>query len=316
MKRETVIKEKDESVRRASMGEGMYKGFGKDDLPKPEPPLTKNQFKTLTGQLKLSSELIKVDGLEHLGAIHDVEVNPKTKHLRFYGDRFMATVDTEENPPNIVGMKEISDLIVKCVFHGDLEVVFCCGKEPQILKEGNPLLVIENKYLQSTGHNVKTTNEFLYFKENDSNLVRVKFAGLVDAIAAKESKIKADLVKPDVVAYGCRDNKVWYMNKKGEIRGSVQAMLRLGPNILIDSSSDILSLGENMLVIWHSAMSKKNNYVLFTPSLQALSCLSVPVQEGKLLANEQPIDSCMLWNLSASEFIMFWHAGHESESIF
>jgi hypothetical protein len=72
-------------------------------------PMSHAQFKDLIGKVKVKSDLLVIDGLEHLGVIHDMIQTDQPQIYRFFGDRYIAKVSFETILPAILDMKEITE---------------------------------------------------------------------------------------------------------------------------------------------------------------------------------------------------------------
>lgn len=72
-------------------------------------PMTHGQFKEVIGKVKVKPEPLVINGIEHLGIIHDLLQTDDPRIFRFFGDRYIATVSFEHSPPIVLGMKEIPD---------------------------------------------------------------------------------------------------------------------------------------------------------------------------------------------------------------
>lgn len=238
------------------------------------PPLKKDQFKGITANAKIKANLLVVEGVVHLGKIHDALPIPNSTDVRFCGDRYMATVNLEGNPPSIVEFKEVSVPVIKCFFYQDYELHFNLGKEPTMVKEGKPLVTFDHKLFEDNGRGIILTGDMLYFRENGRDLVRVNLMKAKELVASGGGTLKGDVIYNDVESFYAEGSRVYVMNRKGEVRGVVQAMIRLGPSVNIDSTSAIVPIGENLIAIWHSALSKRNNFVMFNRQLQTYNSLT------------------------------------------
>lgn len=71
-------------------------------------PLSKSQFKDLIGKARIKTEALSIDGIEHLGVIHDISLTREPRVYRFCGDRYTARVLLQSGSPSLLDMKEIS----------------------------------------------------------------------------------------------------------------------------------------------------------------------------------------------------------------
>lgn len=101
-------------------------------------------------------------------------------------------------------------------------------------------------------------------------------------IFKKETIIPIQELSKEVECYYAQGPSYWILNKNGEIRsyGPLTAIMKLGPNIEISSTSILVPLGLNLLVCWYSLKAQKNHFVLFSKQMEYFSSLSVDVNES------------------------------------
>jgi hypothetical protein len=244
------------------------------------PPLKKDQFKGIMATAKVKALSLVVEGVVHLGKIHDALPIPNSSYVRFCGDRYMATVNLDTACPSIVEFKEVAVPVIKCFFYQDYELHFTLGKEPTMQKEGKPVVTLDHKLFEDNCRGILQTGDMLYFRENGKDLVRVNLLKAKELASQGGGNLKGDTIYTDVESFFADGTKVYVMNRKGEVRGVVQAMIRLGPSVMIDSTSAIVPIGDNLLAIWHSSLSKRNNFVLFNRQLQTYNSLTGNVAES------------------------------------
>lgn len=87
-----------------------------NEMPK-KLPLSHTKFKELIGKVKVKPELLEINGIEHIGTIHDICQTENPRIFRFFGDRYISTVTFELSPPTLLDMKEIPDRIVSLRSH-------------------------------------------------------------------------------------------------------------------------------------------------------------------------------------------------------
>lgn len=81
--------------------------LGTPEMPK-RLPLTKTEFKTNISKIKIKSEPMVIDGIEHLGIIHDISLTREPRVYRFCGDRYMARIHLSPGSYSLLDMKEVT----------------------------------------------------------------------------------------------------------------------------------------------------------------------------------------------------------------
>lgn len=81
------------------------------EMPK-KLPLSKTQFKDQITKIKVKSEPMIIDGIEHLGIIHDVSLTREPRVYRFCGDRYTARVHLSPECFSLLDMKEVTQRIL------------------------------------------------------------------------------------------------------------------------------------------------------------------------------------------------------------
>lgn len=155
------------------------------------------------------------------------------------------------------------------------------GKHPLVLKNGEEALNLSAVFWQNTCEGVTLTGHHLYFKDNAKSLVRVEIAAVREAIEKKEKTVQVKELSKEAESYYAQGPSYWIMNKEGEIKsfGPVTAIMRLGPTVKVTSTSVMVPLGLNLLACWHSLVSKKNHFVLFSKQMEFFSCMSIQVPD-------------------------------------
>ena len=285
--REDKLKEKQEQLKKATEKQ-------KAEASKPQQPIKNSapidvsaqnleHFKKEIKQIQIESTIVNIDGIQQLGQVHDVEINPATKNPKFFGEKYTAVANMVADPPKLLELTEIPVPLLKCVYKKDYEIHFKVGLAPEVYQNGKLVLKIANVFDDVSGKRVSSTNQALYFREQGASLVRVTFQKIEESMGGADSTIKADVVAKEVDSYLARELRVWYLSKNGEIKSNaVGACLRLGNTKSMDSNSGIFNVGENLLAIWHSYANKKNYFVLFAPNLQSLHCMSSYVNDGRI----------------------------------
>lgn len=81
------------------------------EMPK-KLPLSKSQFKDQITRIKIKTEPMIIDGIEHLGIIHDVSLTREPRVYRFCGDRYTARVHLSPECFSLLDMKEVTQRIL------------------------------------------------------------------------------------------------------------------------------------------------------------------------------------------------------------
>ena len=71
-------------------------------------PLSRSQFKDQITKVRIKSEPMIIDGIEHLGIIHDVSLTREPRVYRFCGDRYTARVHLSPECFSLLDMKEVT----------------------------------------------------------------------------------------------------------------------------------------------------------------------------------------------------------------
>jgi hypothetical protein len=161
--------------------------------------------------------------------------------------------------------------------------MFCSGQNPEVFKGNESVAKLDIIFWQTTCEGFTNTGHHLYFKDTATSLVRMTFVTLREKLAAGEGTIPVQELSKEVESYYAQGPSFWILNKDGEIKsyGPLTAVMRLGPNIQISSTSVMVPLGLNLLVSWHSLKSNKNHFVLISKQMEYFSSLSTDVKESK-----------------------------------
>lgn len=158
------------------------------------------------------------------------------------------------------------------------------GKSPVVWKENKEVLKISSIFWQNSCEGVTLTGNHLYYKDTATSLVKVELTAVREHIQKGQDIIQAKEISKEVESYYAQGPSYWLLNKDGEIKsfGPVTAIMRLGPAVKITSTSVLVPLGLNLLACWHSLVSKKNHFVLFSKQMEFFSCMSIQVPDCKL----------------------------------
>lgn len=70
-------------------------------------PMSKSQFKDLIGNFKLKSDPLLIEGVQHLGVIHDLCPSGDPRVYRLCGDRYIGRIHLGEDVASLLDLKEI-----------------------------------------------------------------------------------------------------------------------------------------------------------------------------------------------------------------
>lgn len=254
-------------------------------------PITKTQFKDYLSKMKVRADPLKIEGIEHLGIIHDICQTRDPQIFKFCGDRYTARIQLNSEGSTLLDLKEVEqrsiltyEAILKYLYYGEYEMIFCSGKNPEFIKGNETVGKLNITFWQTTSELFTNTGYYLYFKDTATSLVRVSQVDMMNKLKAGEKMVPVQELAKNVECYYAQGPSYWILNKEGEIRsyGPLTAIMRLGPTIQITSTSAMVPLGLNLLVCWHSLKANKNHFVLFSKQMEYFSSLSTDVKEGKL----------------------------------
>lgn len=155
-----------------------------------------------------------------------------------------------------------------------------------MFRDGESVANLDVIFWQTNCEGFNPTGAYLYFKDTATTLVRLSFDDLQKKVEGGEKLISVERLSKDAESFYAKDPSYWILNKQGHVRsfGPLNARLKLGPTVQINSTSTLVPLGLNLLVCWHSLSSNKNHFVLFSKQMEYLSSLStaVPVSSADL----------------------------------
>lgn len=183
---------------------------------------------------------------------------------------------------------------MKIVCYEDYEIRFFSGIMPEVFKGNDMVAQLDTVFWMTSCEGFSLTAYYLYFKDTATSLVRLSFKDLTSAIEEGQKMIKIEEIARDVEAYYAQGPSYWLLNKQGEIKsyGPLSAVIKLGPNIEVTSTSILAPLGLNLLVGWHSFKANKNHFVLFSKQMEYFSSMSIEVKEGSRISLSAENRSC------------------------
>lgn len=173
---------------------------------------------------------------------------------------------------------------MKIITYENLEIRFFSGVQPEIYKGNEKVGKIDIIFWQDSCEGFNMTAHYLYFKDTVTSLARLSLKDLKTGIEEGQENIKVEVLSKEVESFYAQGPSYWILNKEGEIKsfGPLSAIMKLGPNIQINSTSVLVPLGLNLLVAWHSLKSNKNHFVLFSKQMEYFSSMSIDVKESSI----------------------------------